>query len=228
MRRGQALFLLVGMCAAPAMAHGALSERIAILGDQVKAHPQDAALRVERAELLRQDEAFDAALAELSAAEKLDAKAADHPVLRAQVLMDAKRFAQAAQAVEAFANSHPKHGPAWWLLGLARLRAGEGAGASAALDRAVALMDPLQPDHVLAQAQAHALAKRPKDALARLDAGIAKLGALPALVEQALALELELGQKEAARRRLDRVEAQWRARGLKTERWQPWREKTGR
>jgi len=225
MRAKLAGMLLAGMCALPALGHGALSDRIAILGDRIKGHPDNAALRLERAELLRQDEAFDAALADLDAAEKQAPKAGGYPMLRAQVLMDAGRFAQAARAVQPFAQANPKLGPAWWLLGQAHLRAGEFAAAAVALDRAVVLMDPLQPDHVLAQTKAHVGADQTETALRHLEAGLARLGNLPALVEQAVALEVALGRKETALRRLDAVIAEWRGRGLKTGKWEELRGK---
>jgi tetratricopeptide (TPR) repeat protein len=225
MRAKLAGMLLAGMCALPALGHGALSDRIAILGDRIKGHPDNASLRLERAELLRQDEAFDAALADLDAAEKQAPAAGAYPLLRGQVLMDAGRFARAAREVGPFTEANPKLGPAWWLLGQAHLRAGDFAKAADALDRAVALMDPLQPDHVLAQAKAHAAAGQTETALRHLEAGMAKLGNLPALVEQAVASEVALGRKEAALRRLDAVIAQWRGRGLKTAGWEELRGK---
>ncbi len=215
-------FLMSGLIAATAMAHGELSDRIALLDGQIESHPAVASLYVERANLLAQDGAFDQALADLGQAEKLAPKVAVFPPLKAQILLDAKRPQDAVAAIAGFAKDHPKHGQAWWLLGQARLLAGDAPGGGAALDAAIPLMNPLLPDHVLLQAQAQA---KPAEGLKRLEAGMARLGPLVVLEEQAVALEVEMGRKAAAVRRLEGVIAQMRQRKLRTDKWVQWREK---
>ncbi len=214
--------LMFGLAAAAAMAHGALSDRIAILDDQIKGHPAVADLYVARADLLAQDGVFDRALADLGRAEKLDPKAAVFAVLRAQILLDAKRPKEAVAAVAGFAKANPKHGQAWWLLGQARLLAGDAAGAGQALDAAIPLMDPLLPDHVLAQAAAQ---QKPEEALKRLESGIGRLGPLVVLEERAVALEAGSGRKAAALRRLDGIIAEMKRRKLRPWKWEKWRAK---
>lgn len=219
------LGLSLCLLAPSALAHGALSDRIAILGDRIAAHPGDAALYLERADLRHQDDAFDAALADLNRAESLDAKRAPFAVLKAQILLDAKRPKEAAAMVEPFAKANPKHGPAWWTLGQARLSAGDAAGAGEALDVAIPLMNPLVPDQVLAQARAQA---KPEEALKRLEAGIGRLGPLVVLEEKAAELEVALGRREAALARLDGVIADMKKRNLRPGRWEKWRAEIAR
>jgi tetratricopeptide (TPR) repeat protein len=89
-------------------------------------------------------------------------------------------------------------------------------GASAqAHGRAIALAPRADPDLYLAWARALAAAETPAAALRAIDEAIARLGPVPALVQEGIALELHAGRPDAALARLDRL----RGAGGRQERW---------
>lgn len=211
--------LAVLAAASPALAHGNVSDRIAILGDRIKSHPGIAALYAERAELLRQHGEFDAALADWGAAEKRDPRLAPDPCVRAQLLLEAKAPQKALPLLAALVKKDPKDGLAWFLLGQAHAGAGDRPAACAAFDAAIPLLNPLLPDQVLVQAGAHLADGHPEQALDRLEAGMRRLGPLVVLQEQAVDIEVGLGRTPAALARLDAVIADFKARKLRPDAW---------
>jgi len=215
------LALLLTLALAPtALAHGNLSDRIAILGDQIKSHPQVAALYAERADLLAQDGAYADALADWDAAEKLDAKLAPVPCVKAQLFLDLKMPAKAVAILAPLVKANPKHGPAWFLLGQAQVQTGDAAGACASFDAAIPLLSPLLPEHVLAQAEAQVSVKQGDEAIKRLEAGMKMLGPLIVLQDKAVGIEVALGRTQAAVARLEAVIADLKGRKLRAEAWE--------
>lgn len=185
------------------LAHGDVHDRIAGVTRQLAATPTDAQLYLQRAELFRQDADWQAALADCDTAQPLDATL-DAALLRGRILLDAGRPADALPVLDGYLSRHPQHTQAW--VCRARVLTRLSRHDAAIADYREALQRNPQPEPDLVQECADALAARGKtaDAVAVLDAGLTKLGALPSLALRAMDIEVGAGNFEAA---LTRAEA---------------------
>lgn len=196
--------LLALSAALPAAAHGDLHERIAELDKLIAGRPGDAKLLLARAGLQFEHEAYDAALADLLAARALAPDAAEYPFLLARSYAAAKLPLTAIRELAPFLKAHPDHGDGWLVTARALAATGQFAESGAAFDAAAAHLVRVEPQVVLEQAAAFEQAGRPEDALARVAAGRAKLGAhVPSLVERTLHLLVRLGRIPEALAELD-------------------------
>jgi len=183
--------LAVLLFAMPAGAHGPASAHVAELTRSLAAHPDDAALWLERAEFQHADAHFAEALADLDRAAALAPALARVDFVRGRVLSDAGAPAEAAIALERYALRTPEDGEGWALLGRVRARLGRDAAAAIAFDRAIDTADPPSPDFYLDRARA---LERQGPAFGAerargLREGIARLGPAPALVGELAAAE---------------------------------------
>ena len=210
-RRSAAFGLALLLSASPAAAAGSLGERLSVLDAALAARPEDAALWLERATLLREDGQAERALEDVARAEKAGAEPGSLERERGLVLLELWRPEAAAVALARALESRPQDAFARAM----RARALEATGREreAAAEYARALADAPQaaaaPEWFVGRARALAAATPPDlDAAIRaLDDASAALGPAPAFDLTALELEVRAGHTDAALARLDRIAA---------------------
>lgn len=198
-----ALLLLLLLAPSGAWAHGDLHEAIAALDGEILAHPAEAALYLRRGELHRKHGDWLKAAADYDRAAALDPADATVDLARGALRMDARRPEAARAAFDRYIRARPAD-PAGYAA-RARLARGQKDAEGAARDFAVAagLSPEPEPELFLESAEALREAGRLTDAVAVLEAGIARRGPLVALAAMALDLEVALGRTGAALRRVD-------------------------
>jgi tetratricopeptide (TPR) repeat protein len=197
---------LLAVCAGVASGHGELHERLEANGREIAAAPEDAQLRLQRANLLREHEDWSEALSECERAGALD-RTLEVDRLRAQILVEARRPAEAVAVLDGILQRHPQDtGCQVWRARAYLLR---GQPSAAAADFRAALESSAQPSPDLIQEAALAVAAADGEpaAVVVLDAGMAKLGPVPALVLRAIDGELASGNFDAALGRIAAMQA---------------------
>jgi len=191
-----------------ALAHGPLQEQIDAVTAQIEQDPSAARLYLRRGELHRIHEDWDAALADYDRAAALAPADDTIDFLRGRALLEAGSPAPARVALDRYLARHPEHAQA--LITRARTLAALGQFRAAAADytRAIERLPRPDPDYYLERARTELAAREITRALAGLDAGMARLGPVPALQMFAIELELKRGRVDAALLRLDKVAAQ--------------------
>lgn len=199
-----------------AAAHDGLHEQIVALTREIEAHATEPELYVRRGELQRLHRQYDLALADFARARALDP-------CRAPSLSEARLYAdlgwseRAQAALENHLAARPDDAEA--LLLRARLREECGALEEAVrdYDRALAGLEPPEPDPYLARANALAvLGPAGVDrALSGLDEALARLGPVSSLELRAIELEVERARFDAALVRLEQLAS----RSPRQERW---------
>ncbi len=200
-----------------AAAHDGLHEQIAALTRAIGRSPGSAALHLRRAELFRLHHQWDAALADLRRAEALDPRLDGLILGEARLQLDAGALESARMLVERQLVLHPGDPRALLMRAELALRGGAVEEAVRDYDRAIAGLDPPEPDHYLARAEA-LVALGPdgvERALEGIDAAIGRLGPVASLELRAVELELGRERFDAALARLDGVAA----RSTRQERW---------
>jgi tetratricopeptide (TPR) repeat protein len=179
-----------------------MHERLHGCEARIAEQPLDASLRVEHAAALREHGRFTCAQDELETARRLDPCAvfldrewgASWLALGNDVEAEAA-FTRALELAPLDAFAHRQRA-------LARARLGKLS--SALEDREAVVSLTFEPEVVLELADARLSVLGIDSALAALDAGIARLGFVPALVLRAISLEEERGAVDAALMRLER------------------------
>jgi len=198
-----ALAVLLLIASGGATAHGPLEEQIAKVTAEITRDPANAQLYVRRGELRRVHEEWDAALADYRRAGVL-APADDRiDFLRGRALQEAGRPTQAKAVLDVYVAQHPGHVEA--LVARARtLRAlGEHLAAVDDFSRAIERSPRADPDLYLERARAQVAAGETAQAIAGIDAAIARLGPIPALQLFAIDLDVQQGRIDEALARLD-------------------------
>lgn len=208
------LFLLVALltlviCMQPpsARAHGDLSERIAELSVQIIDQPTNATLLLQRADLFRQHQQFDAALADLTMAAQF--KTDERAVLLAQahVFSDAGETTNALAIAERFLSLEPDYSGALVLRARCRLKLDQAQGAIEDFTRAIAAAKAPEPDLFLERARAQAAVGQFSKAANGLDDGMARLGETPALQLAAIEYDRQRAAFTEALARVDKINA---------------------
>jgi tetratricopeptide (TPR) repeat protein len=150
-----------------------------------------------------------AALEDFEAAARLGAEPASVVLARARLFRDLGWWEAADALLDPFVEAHPDHAPV--RLSRAEVRYARGRFGEAAEDYAAALprLERVLPEHYLQLAralEAQGVEGR-RAAVASLDAGLARLGQVPALQLLAIELEVALGRTERALGRLDELAA---------------------
>jgi len=194
------LFVLVPC---PAAAHPLLEDRIARLTRAIEADPGEAALWVERGDCYRLDGLWELALADYVQARTLDPELDALDFSLGWLYLETGRADKALPHLDRFVARHPEQPVA--LLGRARALAalGRAAEVGPAYGSAVDAMRQPKPEHYLEWSRALAAAGEHDLALAVLDAGAARLGAISSLAREAVEIEESRGDLEAAVVRLD-------------------------
>ncbi len=203
------------------LAHGDLHERIAALTAQIQEHPRDVELRLARAELERQHGEWEAALKDYDEAERLDPRAAALDLGRGRVHFDAGEDALALPPLSRFLARFPQNTEALRHRALTLARLARHREAAADFDTLLRAATAPQPDDFLEAARSWRALERSDEALRVLAEGSARLGAVPALEELALAIESEAGQTDAALARIERALG-------RSPRREPWLERKAR
>ncbi len=198
-----------------ARAHGAYHELLTRLNVEITARPTEALLYLRRAEIQIEHTEWRSALIDLELADRLTNDQVASEFLRARALVEGEQFAAAKTSLDAYIGTHP--GESQPLIHRARVLSALSQGEEALEDyrRAFDLLKTLEPDHVFEFAALQKAVRGSEGALAILEEGIQRLGAMPVLVERAAEIEFELGRSDAA---LNRVFSAMESATLKT----PW------
>jgi tetratricopeptide (TPR) repeat protein len=159
---------------------------------------------LERAELHREAHQWDRARLDYDRAAALDPGAAGVALGRAALLLDQGRTFACEAALDAFIAATPPDPRAYELRARARAADGRFADAAADYDRWIDAGDLVTPDHFVRRARWLETAGQLDAALAGIEAGIARLGAVPGLVIEASEIESRLGRYAEAHARLAR------------------------
>ena len=186
-------------------AHGALHERIATLSTQIEAAPLNAALRVQRAELERQHEEWQAALTDYEMARQLD-PTLDLDFPQGRTLLESGRPAEALTLLNRFLVRTPGHPMA--LVCRARALAKSGRRPEALNDYRAALKStPVpEPDLIVEVADFLTAEGLEAESLQVCSTGIETLGPVPVLVQRAMDLEIATKNYDAALNRLQIIQ----------------------
>ncbi|MBM3843094.1 MAG: tetratricopeptide repeat protein [Verrucomicrobia bacterium] len=195
-------WLLAAGVAGPLGAHGDDQRVLELLTAELARAP-DADLHLRRGELHRHLRDWERAEADYAAAARLAPELAVVAYFRARARLEAGDTAGALPAIDRFLAAEPGSPEGWFLRAEIHAAAGRTAAAAADCARGIELAPEPRPEHYLRHARLLAGGGDRGAALAALEAGLGRLGPVVSLVEQALALELERGEPEAALRRID-------------------------
>jgi predicted Zn-dependent protease len=210
--------LTCGLSGAPlALAHGALHDRIAQISKRIAERPNDASLYLRRAELYGEHGTLRAAQADLDRARSLEPTLSEVDLVRARVLLQGNQPEPALQAVDAYLARDALLPDAHRVRAEILFRLERFAPAEAEYTAYLATAEAVQPDDYLRHAEAIASQGHPHlaRAVAALDEGIRRLGAVESLEERAIELSRRRGDTDDTLRRLDGV----MARAKHKERW---------
>jgi tetratricopeptide (TPR) repeat protein len=179
------------------------SHQIEQLSVELKDRPNDALLWYKRGELYRSQRAYALALADYAQAELIEPYLESIYLSRGRVLYESARYPEAYRALTQFLQMAPGHSEA--LLFRARTRIQLGQPNAAELDFAEALSKHKAPSAELFLERASNLSQQGKAtaALTVLQEAIKRLGALAALEEAALAIEMRAKRWPEALRRIE-------------------------
>jgi len=186
--------------------HGELLLRISAATKRIAAATNNfAQLYLERGELYREDQNWEAAEADYAKAEQLDAKLVGVDFCRARMLDDAGRLPESRTIFDKYLSRYPTDAEA--LIGRARVLVKLKDRKSAISDyrRGLEFSRDPQPDYYLELAQNLSAEGQGSEALQALDDGIKKLGPIPTLQVPALDIEMERKRYDAALARLETI-----------------------
>jgi len=207
MRNVRLLFLLLLLTAlAPlARAHGELDRQIAAVTDRLRRSPKDATLLLQRAELYRQHAEPEAALADLAQARQLAPQLVEVDFTEGRVLLDTGRLAEARSALDRFLTAQPDHPIALWYRAQTLVKLDHRRLADADLKRCLEVAPEPTPELFIARAVNLEQLGDLEPALAVIEDGLQRLGAISSLNLAAVELEVKLQRLDAALARLDQL-----------------------
>ena len=184
-------------------AHGPLDETIAAVTAELAREPDRAELLLSRARLHAQHQDWPAAHADLDRAATLTPDKSKTSLLRGEVFFMAADDGKARTIFADLATGNPQMSAAHGSLARVLFAMGEFAPAAESYGRAIAASQQPEPMLYINQSSALGKASSPDEAIAALDAGIARLGPLVTLVVPALELDIAAKRYDAAIARLD-------------------------
>jgi tetratricopeptide (TPR) repeat protein len=201
------LLAVLALAPVPLRADEEVDEEIHELTALIAAQPENAELYLERGELYRQVENWQAALSDYDRAQKLDPALHVIDFARGRLYLETGKASQARTALDRFLEKFPSHGEARMMRARALVQLRQPTAAIADYDAAIANFHPPTPDlyHERAKAIAALGPKRELDAIASLDEGISRLGPLVSLQMHAIDLELSSRRFDAAIARLETI-----------------------
>jgi len=193
------------MCVLTLIAHDGLDDQLTAATAAIASDPQNAGLLLRRAELHRLHGDLPQALADVAQAQALGTLASGIDRQRAKILVDQQDYTGAFLAFSRHLSASPGDGDARAQRAQCAIRVGDPATAISDLDAACALLYQPDPDLLCQLADLLHAAGRTDKAIARLDAALARDGAIPAYVDHVLALERASGRFSCVLTRLDRL-----------------------
>jgi tetratricopeptide (TPR) repeat protein len=198
--------LLAGPFVQKGFAHGPVHEQIDALTRQLETNPRNARLLLQRSDLYRVHQDWDAAHADLDAAAAMDPNVGPMDLLRGRLFYEAGWNLSAKVALDRFLSAHTNTAA---LVVRARVQTRLNRHLDAAEDyaRAIASTPEPGPEMYLERSQALASAgtNHIDDAVRTLDEGMRRLGPLVTLELVAIDLEVKRRNFNAALRRIDGV-----------------------
>lgn len=195
--------LAAWLVAAPCEAHPDLIEQIASIGQRMGDESPSPALYLERADLYRRHGEFDAALADISAAERLQTNATPLTLDCARVLSDAGRAAEALSAIQKFLASEPQHGEALIIRARSFARLGKASESVADYNAGIAKCIAPGPDLFLERAKQQAVLGKLDDAVRGLDEANPNAPSFSTLQLAAIDYDRQRGAFDSALTRVD-------------------------
>ncbi|HEX9793638.1 MAG TPA: hypothetical protein VGC54_06605 [Planctomycetota bacterium] len=185
--------------------HDGLHDLIVRADARIDADPENAAALLERAALQRIHKAWTAALADLDRAAAVQPELPGLAAERGRLLLDVGHLQGALAHLTAELLATPADPVLLQLRGECNQRLGRSEAALADFDAAIAAAPACDPDLYLRRARLAASTGEAGlvRALAGLDAGLERCGAVPALLFEAIELEAALGRRDAALARVD-------------------------
>jgi len=191
-----------------AMAHGPLHEQIVRLGKAIEQFPDNADLYLQRGELHRHHQDWNAALADYNTAENLASRLALVDLCRGKLFLDAGEPKQAKAALDRFLAKAPNDAEGFLTRGRALVQIGMYEVAAEDFTRAIQNVEMPQPEYYYERSQALVAAGRMIEALRGMDEGMKRLGEIVTLQVYAIDLEIKLQYYDAALARLEKVALQ--------------------
>jgi tetratricopeptide (TPR) repeat protein len=199
--------LCLMLCALPLIGHEDPATQLATIMAAIAKDPRNAELLLRRAELHHLLGNLDQALADIARAQELGGAMPGGDLRLAVILMDRKDYAGAHRSFTRYLNGCGDDGIVHGMRADCALALGDATGAMADLESACRLLDQPDPDLVCRLADLLHAAGRTDEAIVRLDAAIARHGAVPAYLERALVIERAAQRHAAVLARLERLAA---------------------
>jgi predicted Zn-dependent protease len=199
-RRWIVLILALWLSPPPCPAHPDLIEEIARTSAELK-QSESSSLYLERADLFRRHGEFDAALADIGAAERTN-----HAVFnldRARVLCDAGRAAESFEFIQTFLKSDPANAEALIIRARCQARLGHPEAAVADFTAGISRCPAPGPDLFLERAKQQAALGQLEEAVRGLDEAITNGTPLPSLQMAAIEYDRRRGAFDSALARAD-------------------------
>jgi tetratricopeptide (TPR) repeat protein len=202
------VFCLATVCLAPQMAHAHGEAEILIREKtrQIEAATNNPALLyLQRAELHREHQDWDAAAIDYYRAAQSNPQLPNLEFCRARMLFEAGKLPGALAEFNKVLAREPSHGEA--LFGRARvlLQSGENQRSLLEFRQSLQLLSHPEPDHFLEVAQNFLSQGKTNDALEVLDDGMKKFGPLVSLQEPAVNVEVTRKNYESALKRVESI-----------------------
>ena len=196
--RSRALFIAAFaiLVPLPCFSHGDVHGRIIEISQRIELQPANAALYLDRAELYRVHQDWDAAQADFDRAYGLNPRLEIIDFARGRMYLEANWPLSAKAALDRFLAKQPNHVEALVVRGRTLAKLERRMDAAQDYTRAINLSRESRPELYIERAQTLAPEGGPytKEALQGLDQGIQKLGSLVTL--QLCAIDLQLKQKD--------------------------------
>ena len=190
------------------LAHGDFHLRIGTMMEHISRETNNAHLYLQRGELYRLHQDWQAAEADYDRAAQLDPKLGAVDFCRGKMLADSGQLPQAKVMFDRYLAGNPQDGQA--LVARARVFAKLGQNKTAVTDftKAISLLAEPQPEFFLERSQALAADGKVEEALRGLDEGVKRLGPIVTLQLAAIDLNVERKHYDAALARVETILAQ--------------------
>jgi tetratricopeptide (TPR) repeat protein len=196
--------------------HAGVHERLKDMDKRIAADPENPDLYIKRGELQRLHRDWDAALADYERAADRSSDSERVSFVRGRMFFEAGRWSEAKTDLDWLLSVRPDHREG--LLTRARLlvKLEQPLAAAADYDKVIAGLSSPTPEYYLERARALASAgpDHSSQALAGVDEGIKRLGAIFTLIDFAIDLELKFDRPDRALSRLDQLRS-----SMSPERW---------
>lgn len=191
-----------------ASAHGTAEDNTASLDREIAARPDDPSPHIQRAMIELETGAWQSALADAELAVRKGARREGLDLLCAKALIVGGKFDAARRLLDEFIATHPLLAEPRLTRARLERRLRHPAEAVADFRTALSLTKTVEPDLFVELAVWLVNDGKTDDALALLDHGVKRTGAVASLEVKALEIEVSQGRHEAALRRIDILQDQ--------------------